>query len=636
MMDYYRNVIKEYIKENVIFFIILFTLIYEELVFKLLLSLEFNLSFLLYVLGISICLYVVIRLFKEKISRILFLVVLGIILFLFSLQLCMFKMYNFFFDFGLLSAADQIGTFYKDIFNLIFTNLLSLIVIWLPFILLIKFNKKLVFNKLDDKRYVIIPCAIALGFICFVTPENITTDKAIISNGVLTTFINDFKEKKEVELVVNIESEEVAKEIVEEKVPVYHEYNIDFNNATSNNSSINTLNEYFSSQRGEIENEYTGLFKGKNLVLILGESFNDIAIKKDLTPNLYKMVNEGFEFSNYYSTSYNSTLGGEFQLLTGMYAISGALETWKAGTSYFPLSPGYMFKDAGYSTFAYHDHDYSYMDRNNYEPAAGFDNFMGCGNGLEDKMSCYKWFESDEEMATGTVNDYISKDKFFTYYVTVSGHGPYGYSDEANRICHKYLDLIKEKGYDYSEKVMCYESTMIELDNMLGIIMKELEAKGKLEDTVFVIAGDHYPYYLNEYQIAELCGEVRESIVGVCKNSLIIYNAGQEKIKCDKAGNTMDVIATIYNLFGLDYDSRLIPGKDLLSDSPGFAIFGNGSWVSDKGIYYAHLSEFVPNDGVTVSDDYFKSANSYVSSRMALTNKIVNNDYYRYIWDYKK
>lgn len=622
-------------------FCILYTsFIYLELLFKLLFKYSLTISTFIYPLLLTTFLYLIIKTFNEKVEKILFYTFFFIITFLFGLQLCMYRMYNFYFDFGLLAAADQVGAFYKDIITLIISNIFGLLLIILPFVLSIIFRKHFNFKQLNLKYYLLIVPVISLLLFIFVyTPKNISTDVSIINNGVIGTFINDFKEKEKVELVIQ---EEFVEEIIEEeiaeeiKVPTYHQYEFDFDAAYSENSSIQELNEYFANSNGTLTNEYTGLFKNKNLILILAESFNDIGVSKDLTPNLYKMINGGFNFTNYYSSSYNSTLGGEFQLLNGMYAMSGSLDYWKQGSNYMPMGPGYMFKNNGYSVRAYHDHSYTYMNRNIYLDSVGFDNYIGCGNGFEEYMPCYIRFESDYTMSELTIDDYVNEDKFFTYYVTVSGHGPYSLDESQNVIGNMHAQEVYDAGYNYSEKVTAYLSSMIELDNMIGNIVNKLMIANKLDDTVFVIVGDHYPYYLTQSEIEELCGEYREETVGVCKNSLIIYNSSTPSVVCDKAGNTMDVIATIYNLFDIEYDSRMIPGKDLFSNAPGFALFGNGSWVSDYGIYYAHLGKFEPYENVEIEDNYFSSANSYAQSLMSLTNRIFYSDYYRYIWKYKK
>ena len=563
----------------------------------------------------------------------MFYILISLITFLFMVQLCMYRMYGFYFDFGLLAAADQIGAFYKDLIKLIRANTGGLFLLAIPIIACLLFDSRIDYNPSNKGLILLnIPLAILLMFIFFYTPKNISTDVSVINNGVITSFISNFKEKEDVDLIVDDFSELAV--VVPPAEKDNHILDIDFENAKSDNLNIQKLNDYFSNSTSTGNNDLTGLFKDKNLVLILAESFNEIGVREDITPTLYKMMNEGFVFDNYYSTSYNSTIGGEFQLLTGMYAMSGSIDTWKSGTNFFPMGPGNLFKKNGYSIHAYHNHDYKYMNRNLYEASVGFDNFIGCGNGLEKNMECYIRFESDEDLARYSIDDYKNENKFFTYYITVSGHGPYTLDTNENRIGMLHQPELYEKKYAYSDKSIAYFSSMIELENMIKLISDELIKTNKYDDTVFMIVADHYPYYLDTTEIEELSGEEKDEVIGVCENKLIIYNSQTEQITCDKVGNTMDVIATIYNLFDIPFDSRLIPGKDLFSNAPGFALFGNGSWVSDKGIYYAHKGEFIPKENVEIEEGYFDKANSYAQSQMSLTNLIVLNDYYKYIWDY--
>ena len=624
-------------KNYSLYLYLVISLLYLEFVFKIFFS--YNLTFLSFVFPIIIAsiLYLFIRFFDKRIQKILSIVFLFIISFYFAVQLCMYQMYSFFFDFGLLAAANQIGAFYSDIFDLLLNNLWYLILLFLPLIIFVIFNKKIYFEKtisLNGNFVLMSLILLLLGY----NPIYYSTDVSIINNGVIGTFISDIKGgNKSNELILQEEVEEETKEeVVEEKVYNPQILNIDFDLASSSNSSIQNLNEYFSNLSPTFENDYTGLFKDKNLILVMGETFNSMAVRKDITPTLYKMIHEGFTFNNYYTTSYNSTVGGEFQLLNGMFASSGAIGTWKAGTNSFPMGLPNLFKQQGYNIHAYHDHSYSYMDRNKYLNAYGFENYMGCFNGLEKRMKCGLLFEKDSEMAEVTIDDYINDDKFFTYYVTVSGHGPYTFNTEKNMIGVLHKDEIKEKGYELNDRLVAYMSGMVELDLMMEKIIDELKINNKLDDTVIIIVGDHYPYYLSSDEIRQLGVEVNDEEIDVCKNDLIIYNSSTEKIVCDKVGNTMDVLPTIYNLFGIKYDSRLIPGSDLLSNKPGYAIFGNYSWISDKGIYYSHLNKFVTKENEDVDDDYFEKTNKTIKTKVSLTNLIFNTNYYKYISDFIK
>ena len=92
-----------------------------------------------------------------------------------------------------------------------------------------------------------------------------------------------------------------------------------------------------------------------------------------------------------------------------------------------------------------------------------------------------------------------------------------------------------------------------------------------------------------------------------------------------------DVLPTVLNLFGIDYDSRLMTGKDILSTSSGLAIFNNRSWVSDKGTYFANSKKFVPKEAMEDQDTYVKNVNAIVSNRLNIAKLIVKNNYYNYL-----
>lgn len=620
-------------KHNLLTFLFI-SLVYFCVVFKIHFKHVFSLISILYSFLFSLFFYLIIKIFKPKLEKIISFTILFLIYILYGIQVCVKALFGFYFDFDLLGIAGQVGAFWKESFYLIFNNLLILVLLALPLIIYFILLKHLNFEPFKNKFFSYIFVTIMFSLYLF-TPRIEKESEVIISNyDVLTSFTNDFKHKKEVELQIENEVIEEVNETPEEEIEEikYHSYNIDFENLESSSSTINKLNNYFGSLNETSYNDLTGYFEDKNLILILGESFNEIGIKEDLTPTLYKMKNDGFNFSNYYSTSYNSTVGGEFQLLNSMYAKSSVLAKWKEGVNDFPFSAPNLFTKKGYSTYAYHNNTYNYMERNQYLNAYGFDNYTACWNGLEKKMNCHGFPESDEEMFNATVNDYINDDKFFAYYVTVSGHGPYTLDQNRNTLDVKYYDYVKSLGYNYSEKIMCYLSSMVVLDKALTSLLDQLIKANKLDDTVIVLVGDHYPYYLDSNDYKEYLGRVYEEPIEVCKNSLIIYNTDKEAKTSIKTGQTMDVMPTLYNLFNIDYDSRLIVGSDLFASDIGFAYFGNGSFVSDEGIYYAGNNKFISDK--EISEERKNYLVNYANTKMSLTSLIFDSNYYHYIKDY--
>ena len=188
----------------------------------------------------------------------------------------------------------------------------------------------------------------------------------------------------------------------------------------------------------------------------------------------------------------------------------------------------------------------------------------------------------------------------------------------------KYVDKL-----DYPEEIQGYLATQIELNHALELLLKKLEEVNKLNNTVIVLLGDHYPYNLPIDKINLLSDYKRDSLIEANSSNLIIYNSKMKKVDVDKVGMSIDVLPTVYNLFGIDYDSRLIMGKDILSTSEGIAIFKDKSWSTNKGTYHASTGKFVSK--TDVPDDYVDTINKIVNNRVAISRMIVDNNYYKYI-----
>jgi phosphoglycerol transferase MdoB-like AlkP superfamily enzyme len=129
---------------------------------------------------------------------------------------------------------------------------------------------------------------------------------------------------------------------------------------------------------------------------------------------------------------------------------------------------------------------------------------------------------------------------------------------------------------------------------MLQILCDRLMQKGILDNTVFVISADHYPYGMSDDEsLAALYGLPEKDIrtnKELFRNQMLIWSSSmKEAVKTDKYCSSMDLIPTVYNLFGIDYDSRLLMGSDVMSDTPGFVIINNlqnnWNWITDYGYY---------------------------------------------------
>lgn len=610
----------------------------------------------LYSAILSSILAIITNIFKEKINTIISAVILFVFGVLFSTQCVFFSIFKIYFSFTNLGLGDQVTSYLDKAFSAILSNLFFIIIFMLPFILYLIFHKKLKFGKNNYIEYISFICIIVflVPIFCFniITSKNKTNGTYdlyfnvneislnINKLGVLNSYMLDFHRlifgfvPRNISYVDMDKINEKPGDIVddpkeeEEEVIVYEPNTLSLNlSKNTSSSSIKKINEYVTNDSGTLKNEYTGLFEGYNLVYITAESFSQIGVSEELTPTLYKLTHTGFVFDNYYTPNALSTIGGEFQSLTGLYPDSSILTKWRSGTNYFPYGLANVFKNLGYKTYAYHNNSYAFQDRHKYLKSQGFTNFLGCYNGLEKRMNCKRWPQSDDDMMKVTIPDYINSDSpFLAYYMTVSGHFQYTFS--GNSIASKNKSLVNNLNLSTAAKA--YVATQIELDRALERLINELEKAGKLDNTVIVLLADHYPYELDLSSINSLSTYKRDEIVEVNHNSLILWNSKMEETHISKPCMSSDVIPTVYNLFGVKYDSRLFTGRDILSDSFGIAIMRNHSWVTELGTYFASSGKFVGSDDLPT--DYIKNINTLVNNRLNIAKLIVETDYYKYLF----
>ena len=348
------------------------------------------------------------------------------------------------------------------------------------------------------------------------------------------------------------------------------------------------MHDYFARVEPTDKNEWTGYFEGKNLVWIVAEAFSSLAVDPELTPTLYRLSNEGFVFNNFYTPLWgSSTSDGEYVTTTSLIPKAGAWSYLQSAENYMPFGFGNQFSKQGYRTLAYHNNTYTYYGRDLSYPNMGYE-YYGLGNGLEVTRS---WPESDEEMMRLSVPQYIHEENFMVYYLTVSGH--LNYNADQNAMSARHWGAVEH--LPYSEEVKGYLASQIELDRAVATLLEQMEEAGKLEDTVIVLSADHYPYGLQDEQINELLGHEADSDFEKFKSTLILWNAGMaEPVQVDKYCSSLDIMPTLANLFGLEYDSRLLAGRDILSDAPGLVIFYNYSFLSQRGAYVSTREEFTP------------------------------------------
>lgn len=436
--------------------------------------------------------------------------------------------------------------------------------------------------------------------------------------------------------------------------PVEYGYNaldIDFQALadSASDSALRSMAQYFGSLTPSKKNEYTGLFQGKNLVLITAEAFSPWFISRELTPTLYKLTHEGFVCENYYQPGWGqSTTGGEYAVMTGLLPtwVGSNVSFYASANDDMPFALGNQLRALGYRTGAYHDNIYNYYNRDKTHPNLGYD-YQGVGSGLtvtEDGS----WPYSDLEMVQNTIGDYIAGyvsdgTPFHVYYMTVSGHGSYGWG---HAMAAKNRAKAQAAYPNASTQVQAYVAANLELENALTYLLEQLEAAGIAEDTVICMSADHYPYLLAEPE-ADYYNELRgvvdsERDTDRYRNALVLWCGGMENaVTVTEPCSAVDIVPTLSNLFGLEYDSRLLSGRDVLdkdydagsaSGSIPLVILptsSGNSWATAAGVFEATTRTFNARPGVTVEEDYVSRVNNIVALQYNYAQQLIARDYYR-------
>lgn len=401
--------------------------------------------------------------------------------------------------------------------------------------------------------------------------------------------------------------------------------------ADSTDSDIlKATDEYLSNATPTRKNNYTGLLKDYNLITICAESFCPWFISEELTPTLYKLSHTGILFENYYGTFQSVTTNGEYTMCMGLYPDMSRTKTDSsfnvAGTNYLPFCLGNALKGMGYQAWAYHDYIGDFYNRNITHANMGY-TFKAADSGLAMKID---WPSSDLEMMEASVDDYInSGEPFHAYYMTFSGHYQYNWD---NAMSAKNRDAVKD--LPYSEPVKAYIACNLELEYALEYLMQRLEEAGVADKTCIVLTNDHYPYGLTEDEYNELAGQTLDTTFEKYRNSFICYVPGlSENIVVDEYCSTADILPTLLNLFGVDYDSRLLAGTDVLSSGLHVAVLSDKSFLTKTFRYDAGTETVIPADeNTTVSGKLAEAYRLYVDSRFQLSGNILNSDYYAHVF----
>lgn len=373
---------------------------------------------------------------------------------------------------------------------------------------------------------------------------------------------------------------------------------------------LEMIDSYIESRGEHEKNDMSGIFEGRNLIVIQLEAIDTWELCREYMPNLYAIKQESIVFENHYTPAYITagTFNTEFMANTGLFPAETGTSTSLYMRNAYPYSLASLFSQAGYSANSFHGSEGEIYNRGSIHPALGYEEYH---SGSDMNMSEYTL---DTQLMNG-YEDMTGADKFFSFVITISGHGPYNDKTAAYLRHGEAAEAVAERSeYNYLHAV----SHAMETDEFIGLLTDRLEQDGLLEDTVLVFYADHYNYYM-------LDDELNREIKGVDSHNMLahtdffIYSKDTGAMSVSKVTSSVDILPTLANLFGLDTDYRMYMGSDAFSEEGGYVFFLDGAWFD--GETYCTVSN--------ADSEYQRSISEDITLRRQVCQAILKNDYYR-------
>ena len=649
-----------------------FAILFLEVVFKLSTRGSFFPSIIIIVL-FSIALGQVLYLLasiagNQRINTIIKSVFLAILGLIFTVEYFVFRQFNDFYSVKtVLAGAGGVATgFMGDVIALVFSlrGILHIILFFLPFILYViqaRFG-------IDRARAISLPEKLRIFLVSLVAyllamliinisgsygaaySSQYSFHTAVPNYGLLTGVRKDITQSESVSFETH---EDNTTEIMPTKQHTVNWDNyddavmdIDFKalEELAWDEDCQQLDSYVASLTPSKKNDMTGKFSGYNLIFISGEAFSHGAMDPKLTPTLWRMYTKGIIFTDYYQFESAGTTGGECQNIFGLIPVDGGESVIEAANNNNYFTTGSILNRLGYNGWAFHNNTYTFYERDQTHNSIGYNNgYMGYDNGMEEYVS-EQWPQSDLEMIKGTFdNIYCDKEPFNVYYMSVSGHS--GYTRDGNAMTEKNWAVVKqwakENKKDYNDTILGYLAANLELEYAMEYLVGQLEERNMARHTLIVITGDHFPYGLDEGSdmgggnLAKLYGEDIKSFFERDKNALIMWSASLEDEKpivVREPTSSLDILPTLCNLFDVEWDSRLLPGRDVFSNAEALVFNPAYFWKTTEG--YSMYADFTPNPDSTLTDSaaYAQRYDTIVANKINYCRGVLAHNYYEHVF----
>lgn len=438
-----------------------------------------------------------------------------------------------------------------------------------------------------------------------------------------------------------------------------------FNTLFGYDNAAKQFRDYYNVKEDSKTNKYTNIFKGKNVVIVHGESMQAFPMNykfngKEVTPVLNKLADEGIFFSNFYSqVSSGTSSDAEFTFSTSLLPVTnGAVAVSYWNRDYESIQK--LFKEKGYNTLSFHANNGDFWNRNNFHNSLGYNKFYSkssyeitdedlIGLGLNDK----EFFTQATDLLK---KEYDKNGKFLATMIMLSNHTPFSdvekygefpvdIKEDVKELDAEGNEISKTVSHPYMEGTTIgnYFKSVHYADESLGVLIDELDKKGLLENTVVVYYGDHdarlpkkdfkrlYNYDIETDSIKD---SEDESYIDVDyfkyeldrKVPFIIWTKDKKfKEEVKTAMGMIDVMPTLANMFGMNPQFNL--GNDIMNLKNNVVVFPNGNWLTNDIYYNSNKSTFLPlGNNTEISKEEIDKNNEIASKKIEISNDIIYYD----------
>lgn len=406
------------------------------------------------------------------------------------------------------------------------------------------------------------------------------------------------------------------------------------------------------------EQNISGSLKDDNLIIIMMESVEWFAIDEYNTPSLYKLIEDSIQFQEFYAT--NKTNISEQIALIGSTTNTTSLQSLASKNKLnAPNSLPNLFKQQNYeSVNFFHSYLGDFYDRNSINTALGFNNVYS----IEDYQNEFNSSGFGDFIDDGVFIDSFKKEfmprnqKFFSFYTTVTTHGPYEksydrykeYYDRFDKNYNNYRNTTSYNLPEYGTKeyniLKEYKSRAMAVDNTIEIIFQYLNSttnhKGEnmLDNTTIILYADHNAYYSDlTYLIKDI--NIHNNSKDVYNIPFSIYSSKLKSGKVKTFCNTFDIFPTICDLYGMNFNKNLIQGHSVFSEDIKNSVFiSSKSGIFDENFYAITLDEIIAKDNSIETNSnlqkFKNNVNMFLQKQQYIENYYRIN-YEKYIQEHK-